>query len=82
MPLDKDVLPAGVISKPRNAKLNEEKVRVIHQLARTGVSHLQIAQWFGVHPNTIGNVLARRSWRYAAIPTGGWLHDELGVVNP
>jgi DNA invertase Pin-like site-specific DNA recombinase len=54
-------------SKQHNAKLDEEKVRQIRCLAKSGHSQLEISNLFNIDRRIINDILKARSW--------GWLDD-------
>jgi hypothetical protein len=52
--------PAGAQT---GAKLDWDMVREIRRLAATGRTCMSIAQDFGLHRETVGDVVSGRSWR-------------------
>lgn len=47
-----------------HAKLTEEQVIAIRNLASSGMSHTEIARTFGVGKNTVGGIVHRHNWRH------------------
>ncbi len=50
--------------KPNNAKLNKKQVRDIRKLRSEGVSKAELGRRFGVTPETISDICARRTWKH------------------
>jgi hypothetical protein len=64
-------LPALVLTNVRGsshpaAKLSEEKVVAIRQMAADGERYTEIASQFNVDPTLIGHVVRKRIWRHVA----------------
>ena len=51
--------------KNRNAKLTEEKVRLIRMLLSKGNTQRIIAETFGVSSDTISKINIGKTWRWA-----------------
>ena len=60
----RDMVARGRDRRRTQAKLTEAQVREIRQMADTGHSRREIAEWFGVTTAAIGYVLRRVTWRH------------------
>jgi hypothetical protein len=51
---------------PIQRRLDADHVRTIRRMAANGVSHAQIARWFGVSPQHIRSIVNRNKWSSVA----------------
>lgn len=56
--------PLHAGQKCRLAKLTENDVRTIRDVAARGLSQRSIARLFGLPKSTVGNILRGRTWRH------------------
>jgi hypothetical protein len=52
------------VGEQRGAKLTAVQVRLIRELAASGVAHRALGRQFGVASQTIDALIARRTWRH------------------
>lgn len=57
---------AAVGSRQGSSKLTEAKVLEIRALKKSGKSHSEIANQFGINQATVGKIVTRKSWRALA----------------
>ena len=55
----------GVLSK--RSKLNDDKVRAIISLSRSGLSNMELGVMFNVHNSTISKVVLRKEWNHVQL---------------
>lgn len=64
-------------SRNRSAKLFEQNIPLIFELAAKGFEQRRIAALFGIHQRQVFNVLHRRTWAHVEIPS-----DQLYSARP